>query len=339
MDANFINHIGNNIFRRKKYKKENTKKIEKPNIQRFLIRNKRGDPNSSTSSSDFSKSLNESDIPLIWFKPRSVSNQQATLPVSNTYNLRSKQTTWYRPLPTAETSFNETPAATSTPTKKVTVTKTPAVATTSRGTNFEQVPWYRPQVSDISSSSNGSLENIPLGTTTSSNKPLLKPTTSIIKGNLTGVGLTAGESYQNIFEGHLGQAATDNPLIDLIHNAIYEDVAPIENGLDNLRESYKNNSQEYLNTLAESNDLADKQKALIMLLNAQRELESWTNKIPREYKYQIADMKLFANERRYQIYEKVNTNTSITDEMLEDYLPSNQTTGKIDKNVLYKFKT
>lgn len=165
-------------------------------------------------SSDLS--LNESDIPLTNLKPREKQNVTKLPPASST-NLRSKSTTWYRPNPTFE-DFQESPVrsrgpVTSTPQKKQTVPN-----------DFQQAG----PSSRVSPRPPTAMEMHPLNATIAnrSTQPLLNNTPkriTPIRVN-SGIGITAGESYQNIFEGQIGSAAShpDNPLGNAFHDMFYK---------------------------------------------------------------------------------------------------------------------
>lgn len=228
------------------------------------LRWKRGGIDTSDSGTDPGStdiSLNESDIPLTNLKPRERQNVK-NLP-KDSHNLRSKATTWYRPLPTAD-DFEMTPMSSSTP--KKTVKHDDQIAGPSKPLTESDLIYNK-----STSSSDSSLNSTPRNKTT---KPLVFPKAKNIpkRGNYhissnsrtkiakvgSGIGLGAGGEHQDIFESQIGQAASDpdNPLQQWFHGqfykkytqtdeTIYEHLLRFDKQSEFLRLSYANSKSWY----------------------------------------------------------------------------------------------
>lgn len=189
-----------------------------------------GDSTSSSDPGSTDVSMNESDIPLTYLKPRQPQDV-TNLPPATSKNLRSKTTTWYRPNPTFE-DFQNQAGPSSSPQRPI---SRPIQTTSTPLKTLQKGPAESPSVSI--SSSKSSISNVGLDETIFSRtniteRPLVRtptptqtPTTTRLRPN-TGIQMTAGEPYQHIFESQLGTAAShpDNPLRQSFSKLIYGDV-------------------------------------------------------------------------------------------------------------------
>lgn len=179
---------------------------------------------SATSPGSSDLSLNESDIPLILLKPRKGQDVNQ-LPPASSYNTRSKTTTWYRPNPTYE-DFMDSAGPSSSPKKSQTTGQANRQVLKPDPTVYKKVnpgKFYESSSSSSNSSisTHGSESTLFDRTKLSTSGP--QKTNTRIQPNV-GVHMTAGEPYQNIFEGQIGAAAgdPDNPLVQTFHNAFYK---------------------------------------------------------------------------------------------------------------------
>lgn len=187
----------------------NKYKLNKKPIQLTRkIRSVTDSDSSTDASGDFSS---ESDIRLAYLEARKQYGWKGPQIPKNTYNLRSKQTTWYRPLPTQETSFIENRPQ-STPIKKTTVPVDPQIAG----------PSTRYSNTSLNNSSLGKQLNSMVNNT----KKSLISSTSTGTPRIGGAIMGAGANYNPIFERQLGEAAAhpDNPLQKAFHGLFYENL-------------------------------------------------------------------------------------------------------------------